>query len=207
MAPRRGNHSYLESVFINCPFSPDYAHILRAYVFAVMDCGLRPRCARETDNAAEIRVEKIIKLLSGCRLSIHDLSYTGLDPDSGLPRFNMPFELGLALAVDRLQAKKPERQFVVFETTAHAAKKCLSDISGQDCRSHGLLPGVIVSETRDWLRTAHGRPLPGPDIMLDRHSRFESDFPDLCQRFGQRPTSLVFVDLCEMIRNWIAENG
>lgn len=207
MARGRGSSSYAESVFINCPFSPDYAPILRAYVFAVMDCGLRPRCARETDNGADIRVEKILQLIQGCRLSIHDLSYTALDPDSDLARFNMPFEFGLAMAADRIQPGRPPRQFVIFEAVSHDTKKCLSDVSGQDCRTHDRSPERIVSEVRDWLRTAHGRSLPGPDLILERHIRFEQDFPDLCRRLGLRPASMVFADMCELIRNWIAENG
>ena len=44
MAPRR------TSVFINCPFDPDFQPIFDAVVFAVLRSGFTPRCALETDD-------------------------------------------------------------------------------------------------------------------------------------------------------------
>lgn len=206
--PRADRAAYDDSVFINCPFTPDYAHLLRAYVFAVMFCGLRARCAREGDDGGEIRLDKIIRIIRGCRWSIHDLSFNGLDGDSGLARFNMPFELGLFLAAqrfgDRLQRDK---QSVIFEGVAHDTKICLSDISGQDCRIHGLLPETIVREVRDWLRTARDEILPGPDAVSERFILFEQDFPGICRTLGLSVKTIIFIDLCVVVRNWLAENG
>ena len=51
--------SYQRSVFINCPFDDDYAPILRAIIFAVVDCGFAPRCALEALDASQIRIQKI----------------------------------------------------------------------------------------------------------------------------------------------------
>ena len=36
-------------VFINCPFSADYAQKFNAIVFAVIRSGFTPRCAREAE--------------------------------------------------------------------------------------------------------------------------------------------------------------
>ena len=85
------------SVFINCPFDPDYRPLFEAMVFTVARCGFAPRCAMEIVDGAGTRIEKIMDLIGKCPLGIHDISRTGLDHDSGLPRFNMPFELGLFL--------------------------------------------------------------------------------------------------------------
>jgi hypothetical protein len=88
---------YEQNVFINCPFDADYAPIFEAIVFAVNDAGFRPKCARERLDSSEIRLNKIVDLISSSRYSIHDLSRTTLDEANALPRFNMPLELGIDL--------------------------------------------------------------------------------------------------------------
>lgn len=200
--------AYDESVFINCAFTPDYAGLLRAYVFAVMYCGLRPRCAREGDDGGEMRLDKILRIVRGCRWSIHDLSLTGVDAASGLARFNMPFELGLFVGAQRFgPPDQRDKQCVIFESTEHETKKCLSDIAGQDCRVHRMSTDTIVSQVRDWLRTARGVPLPGGEVVASRFAVFELDYPDMCKALGLDATTPVFVDLCEVVRGWIVENG
>lgn len=88
-------------VFINCPFDDDFAPGFRALVFGVIGCGYRARCAREVDDAAETRIEKLYRIIEQSRYGIHDISKTELDSDSGLPRFNMPLELGIFLGAKR----------------------------------------------------------------------------------------------------------
>ncbi len=86
-----------DGVFINCPFSADYAEKFNAITFTVIRSGFTPRCAREADDAGEIRFEKICRIIRDCGQGVHDISRTEPDPHSGLPRFNMPLELGLFL--------------------------------------------------------------------------------------------------------------
>jgi len=81
-------------VFINCPFSPDYKDYFEAIVYAVIRSGFTPRCARENDDGGEVRMDKICRIIGESQYGIHDLSKTELDPESQLPRFNMPLELG-----------------------------------------------------------------------------------------------------------------
>ncbi len=91
---------YDQNVFINCPFDEPYLPLFRALVFAVFECGLIPRCAQEIYDAGQVRIEKIASLIRDCRWGIHDISRTDLNP-RGLPRFNMPLELGLFLGAAR----------------------------------------------------------------------------------------------------------
>jgi hypothetical protein len=49
---------YDKSVFINCPFDRAYKPLLDAIVFAVFDCGFRPRCALEIEDGGQVRMEK-----------------------------------------------------------------------------------------------------------------------------------------------------
>lgn len=88
-------------VLINGPFSPDYHPHFQALVFAVIRSGFTPRCARERDDAGEVRSDKICRIIAKSRYGIHDISETEPDPGSGLPRFNMPLELGLYLGARR----------------------------------------------------------------------------------------------------------
>ena len=85
--------AYDQRVFINCPFDEDYRAMFEAIVFTVHACGLTPRCALEADNAVEPRFEKIVRIIKSCRFGIHVVSRTQLNAE-GLPRFNMPLELG-----------------------------------------------------------------------------------------------------------------
>lgn len=93
----RRKAGYDDNVFLNVPFDNRYTELFRALVFTVQDCGFNARCALEADNSADVRVEKLYRIIGECRFGIHDISRTSLDRASGLPRFNMPLELGLFL--------------------------------------------------------------------------------------------------------------
>src|SRR5689334_25088671 len=109
MAPRRqGSRSrdYTISVFINCPFDRSYKPLFEALVFVIVRCGFRARCALEIDDASQVRIDKIFRIIEECRFGVHDLSRTELDKSSKLPRFNMPLELGLFLAAKRFGERR-----------------------------------------------------------------------------------------------------
>ena len=76
---------YNRNVFINCPFDPAYRDLFRAIVFAVVDCGFEVRCAMEIGDAAEVRIDKIRRLIEESRFGIHDLSRTELDDSRSYP--------------------------------------------------------------------------------------------------------------------------
>lgn len=94
-------HDYNKSVFINCPFDSAYEPLFRGIVFTVNHMNFKPKSAIETADAGEPRLHKILDLIESCKYSIHDLSRTEIDPNHGLPRFNVPFELGLDLGCKR----------------------------------------------------------------------------------------------------------
>src|SRR5438105_5993198 len=101
---------YDKSVFINCPFDPQYQPLFEAILFAVLDCDLRPRCALEIADASEVRIDKIFKIIADCKYGIHDISRTEVTAASGLPRFNMPLELGIFLAAKRFGAGRQRKK-------------------------------------------------------------------------------------------------
>jgi hypothetical protein len=51
------------------------------------------------------RLDRILRLIRSCRYSFHDLSRVELDRNPPpTPRFNMPFELGLAIGLARQES-------------------------------------------------------------------------------------------------------
>ncbi len=72
--------------------------------------GLRPRATLEIPGPSR-RLDRILELISACRYSFHDLSRVQLS--RGAPRFNMPFEIGLAVATARW---RPAHQWFLFES-------------------------------------------------------------------------------------------
>jgi hypothetical protein len=89
------------------------------------------------------RLDRIIDLIGSCGYSFHDLSRVEIDPaDPPTPRMNMPFELGLTVAWDRLV---PGRHvWFVLESVNRRALKSLSDLAGTDVYIHnGTAEGVF----------------------------------------------------------------
>src|SRR4051794_25020236 len=107
---------YDRNVFINCPFDDDYAPLFEAIVFAINDAGFRPKCARERLDSSQIRLQKIIELISASRYSIHDLSRTALDATNALPRFNMPLELGIDLGCKAFNPECADKSLLIFDS-------------------------------------------------------------------------------------------
>lgn len=95
------------------------------------------------DTGSDPQLSRIYRLIEESVISFHDLSYVSLDPPSSrTPRFNMPFELGLAVAV-ALSANRRHRWFLL-EKVPHREAKSLSDISGTNVQIHdGRAPSVL----------------------------------------------------------------
>jgi hypothetical protein len=164
------------SVFINCPFDPDYKPLLRAACFGIMACGYAPRCALDYSDSGVVRFTEIVNIITACDRSIHDISRVELDRKSRLPRFNMPLELGadlgLRLAGPQLQRR---RKSLILDTEAHRYDKTLSDISGMDIEAHSNDAREIIRLVRDWLNTnreAGAPPLPGAAAINDDYDAY-----------------------------------
>jgi hypothetical protein len=90
-----------KAVFLNIPYDPNFESLCLAYICGLACFGLVPRATLEIPGNR--RLDRIITLIQECSFSIHDLSRVQLDPyKPRTPRFNMPFELGLAVAVEKL---------------------------------------------------------------------------------------------------------
>jgi hypothetical protein len=195
---------YERNVFINCPFDDDYAPLFESIVFAINDAGFRSKCARERLDSSQVRLQKIVELISSSRYSIHDLSRTTLDTPNALPRFNMPLELGIDLGCKAFNPDCADKSLLIFDSEQYRFQKFVSDISGQDIHQHGNNAKAAVTRVRDWLRTESGRTdMPGGAAIYDRYERFRADLPAICSELKLDLAQLAFADFSYAIVRWL----
>jgi hypothetical protein len=199
--------AYEDHVFINCPFDEEYRPLFQALVFAVHACGMVARSALEVDNGAEVRINKIERIIRECRHSVHDISRVELDAASGLPRMNMPFELGLFLGAQRFGDRRQKKKTcIIFDRVRYRYQKFLSDIAGQDIRAHQGDPAELIRLVRNALATALPEDvfLCSGATMAEQYVRFQEDLPYLCGLLRLDPTDLSHRDLAALAAEWLA---
>jgi hypothetical protein len=193
-------------VFVNCPFDEDYRPLFRAMIFTIASCGFERRCALEVIDGAATRISKIEKLIEDCPLGIHDISRTQLDAASQLPRFNMPFELGLFLGAKRYgDAVQRQKKCLVLDVERYRFQRFMSDIAGQDVEAHGGQIGEIIKCVRAFLNSAsRGAPLAGPANIQADYDVFQGRLPELCLDLALRPDELEFKDFAWTAAKFVA---
>ena len=206
--------AYNDNVFINCPFDKAYKPFLWAIIFAIQDCDFTPRCAQEEDNAGDIRIQKIMKIIDECRYGIHDISKADLDEHSQLARFNMPLELGIFLAAHYFAPPKnhnKNKRSMIMDLEPFRYQKFISDLSGQDIKAHGSEAGQIqvsriIQNVRDFLATSSRRKLSGAAYIAGRYDIFLKALPAICEQFKWEVADLTFLDYLTCVTAWIQEN-
>lgn len=136
-----------------------------------------------------------MELIGSCEYSIHDLSRVQLDAKAPrTPRFNMPFELGLAVAHQR-RAIKAKHKWLVCECMHYRLAKSLSDLNGTDPFIHG---GTIAGVFRE-LCNMFRRPGRQPSIqqMGLIYRELRASLPRILRQAGARSvySSRVFKDV------------
>jgi len=197
-------------VFINCPFSADYHLHFQAIVYAVVRSGFTPRCARENDDGGEVRMDRICRIIAESRYGIHDISKTEPDPGSGLPRFNMPLELGLFLGARKFGGRTQARKkALILDRDQRRYQAFISDIAGQDIHAHGGDVGRLIEQVATWLRDqSQDQDVPGGRAISAEFERFLVDLPDISASKRLEPDELTFRDLTVIAAEWVlAENG
>lgn len=173
-------------------------------MFAVVDCGFSPRCAQEEIGSGDIRLQKIERIIEHCKFGIHDLSNMELDKKSGLPRFNMPLELGLFIGAKRYgDSVQKKKKFIILDREPYRYQQAISDISGQDISAHQNDPERAISEIRDWLKNVSKRKsIPGGRFVIKRYRTYEQDYPAICRSLRYDEVGLPFNDLWETMTEW-----
>jgi hypothetical protein len=145
-----------KSVFINIPYDDDFEPLYLAFIAGICGFGLTPRATLEIPGSQR-RLNRIFRLIRACRYSFHDISRVELDrrrPPT--PRFNMPFELGLAVAWAR--AFDRPHDWVVFEARPYRQQKSLSDLNGTEVYIHGARPIGLFRALTNVLEKSRHRP-------------------------------------------------
>ena len=141
--PARRRYPKRTHVFLNCPFDDEYENLFLALIAGLTALGLTPRCVLEIP-ADRNRLQRLFRLIRQCASSVHDLSRVQLSPrPPRVPRFNMPFELGLAVA---FSLSKPRHRWYLLEARKHRLQASLSDVNGFDPYVHNGTPtGVLAA--------------------------------------------------------------
>jgi hypothetical protein len=175
-----------KSVFINCPFDAKYTPLFEAVVFSCVCCGFMPRSALDSIES-EPRLARITRAMFECRYSIHDLSRCKGEGNKNLARFNMPLELGMAMAHRYLRPRE-KHDWLVLIPERHKYLSFISDLAAYDPPTHdGSVPGVVRT-VMAWLTV---RPdvvaSPSPEQVLSRLPAFVKAKRRLEKSWGGRP--------------------
>jgi hypothetical protein len=180
-------------VFLNIPYDRAFEALYLAFIGGVRAFQLTPRAKLEIPGG-ERRLDRILDLVCQCRYSFHDLSRVELNvKQPATPRFNMPFELGLAVAWQKF--REPTHIWCVFETRNWRASKSLSDLSGTDVYVHDGTPTGVFRELRNALVLADHQPTVAQMAAIYRGLR--RGLPAIMRNTGARSPfeASVFADL------------
>ncbi|MBI3491235.1 MAG: hypothetical protein HY047_05560 [Acidobacteria bacterium] len=123
------NASREHDVFINLPFDSRHERRYIGLIAGLVGLGLNPRCVLEVPPSRD-RLRRLVALIRDCRTSIHDLSEVRLSRRGryAVPRFNMPFELGLAVAISDARRTRLRHEWRVMEAEPFRINESLSDL-------------------------------------------------------------------------------
>ena len=178
-------------------------------MFAVHASGFVARYALEEDDSARVRVEEIYDVIQACRLGVHDVSRTEYDPALGLPRFNMPLELGVFLGARRYgRGRQREKRALILDRERFRYQAYLSDLSGQDIRAHGDDPVRAIRAVRDWLSpfAPNDVMLPSAKKMAARYALFLLDLPAILADVGIERDELTYNEYTTLVVGWLNAN-
>ena len=144
------------NAFLNIPYDNQFQNLYLAYISGLSAFGLFPKATLEIPGSKR-RLDRIFGLIQTCGYSFHDLSRVQLDRKApATPRFNMPFELGLAVAWAMVQNN--DQIWFVFESVKRRVQKSLSDLDGTDIYIPDGTVGGIFRELNNALVRSEHRP-------------------------------------------------
>ncbi len=168
----------IQSVFLNIPYDSQFEDLYLAYIVGLTQLGLKINATLAVPNQG--RLDRIVELIEESDFSIHDLSR--IETSSGIPRFNMPLELGLALY--RSRATHGRHRVFVFEKKRYRMQRSTSDISGVDPQiHHGRPRGVMVGLRNIFHQTDRTTSVPE---MLTSYRAVKRRLPELRRVAGNQ---------------------
>ncbi len=177
----------LPRVFVNCSFDASFREQLHAIVFTCVHAGFFPVRADSGGQTGRPRLERIFSALDSCRYSIHDLTFCRGEGDENLARFNMPLELGMAMALRARPGDAPVHEYLILvPAEQHLYKRYVSDLGGLDPQTHDGSAKRIVAEVLAWLLTAAEAPADlSPSEVIEKLPAFETGLEALRQEWQE----------------------
>jgi hypothetical protein len=178
-----------QSVFLNIPYDDQFEDLYLAYIVGLTQLGLEINATLAVPNQG--RLGRIVQLIEKSDVSIHDLSRIELS--SGIPRFNMPLELGLALYRSHMTGGK--HRVYVFERKAYRMQQSTSDINGVDPQIHNGRPKGVMAGLRNIFHQPKGTTTV-PE-MLASYRAVKRRLPEFRKKAGTKSAfeASVFIDL------------
>lgn len=179
----------IKGVFINCPFDAEFEPLFQAIIFSIVSCDFTPRSALETGTVAEPRMDRITRAIFSSKYSIHDLSRCRGEGDEQLARFNMPLELGIAMA-RRYETRntRDQHDWLLLVPDGHVYLKVVSDLAGFDPMKYDGSVETIIQRVISWLATRPDTtPPPTPKAVLDSLPAFIQEYDQLREEWGIEP--------------------
>lgn len=196
-----------KNVFINCPFDSEYSVLLRPLLFTIIYFDLEPLLS-QTQSSSNIRINQIKRHIRDSKFGIHDLSRSKALKKNELPRFNMPYELGLDIGCVEYGGKKfKEKKILILETERYHYQKVLSDIAGQDIESHNDDPKTLIKKVRNWFSTVDNvNEYPGPTEIWVVYNQFYDDLTTKLTAKGYSSSDvddMPNADFIKFAKDWI----
>jgi hypothetical protein len=196
------------NVFINCPFDNDYNPLLKALCFSLLYLEFEPKLS-QTLSSSSIRVNQIKQHIRNSKYGIHDLSRSKPMKKNDLPRFNMPYELGLDIGcIEYGGAKFANKKALILETEKYHYQKVLSDISGQDIENHNNDPLTLIKKVRNWLSANNKiNVLSGQSEIWIAYNQFSGDLVNnLASTYSAKDIEEMPIgDYIKFAKDWIKE--
>lgn len=183
--------------------------MLKGIFFALLYLDFNPKIA-ETSDSGQIRLLKIKDLMTLSPLSIHDLSRIDPLATDAAARLNMAFEMGIDFGLKYSGTQEfQSKRFLILEKDDHRYKTFLSDISGNDIKSHKNDPELIIKSIRDWIKSqGQGTAVPRHKLIFSAYNEFSVFYNQLISAEGYDPreiTALTFSDVIDIMAEWIAK--
>jgi hypothetical protein len=200
--------SFEKNVFINCPFDNDYRVLIKPLVYSILFLGFNPKLS-QTISSSNIRINGIKEIIRSCKYGIHDLSRSKPMKDGNLPRFNMPYELGLDIgAMEYGSAKLKTKKILILETEKYYYQKIISDIAGQDIENHNDDPYTLITKVRNWFSVNFKKTqIEGQRVIWISYNQFVEDLnTQLTGKYtSQEIEEMPIADFIKFARDWIDE--
>lgn len=210
-APAARKVPYQRQVFLNVPYDDAFLPIFRSLIFAVHACEFSACYAAMEVGNERLRLAKIFAYVRGSKLSIHDISRVNVTPGE-LPRFNMPYELGVFAGAREFGAgRHRDKAYLVLDNVPYQYQKSLSDIAGMDPKHHGNDPDQAAESVRAFLAD-HIVPRPvGAKEIRKLRTAFEAELPDIARKAGIALTEInsfeYLVDWHSAAASWLANKA